>query len=465
MPSARIGEGVVVMARVVVSAEARVDDLAILNTGAVVEHDNHIGAAAHVAPLAALAGNVRVGARALVGVGSAIRPGITVGEDAVVGAGSAVVADVPAGATVGGVPARALSPARARGREAGMKIGLVSSAVPLVFGGGRFIVDWLREKLEERGHAVETVFIPTADNPDTVLQQMAAFRLMRLENHFERVITFRPPAHVVRHPCKVVWFIHHMRYFYDLWDTEYRPLRRTSRRTARCAPRWCAPTRRRCREARPRLHQLPRGGRPRAALQRARKRGPLPARAAAGALRRRRVRGRDRLRVPGRAPQAPAPAHRGDAARADAGPPPALRHRPRRRLHPIAPPLGGRERRGRPHRHRGPLDHRGGEGGPPGGALASAYVPYDEDSYGYPTIEAAHARRCTVTVSDAGGVAEFVRDGETGLVAAPEPVALAAAFDRLHADRALARRLGANAAERVAELGIDWDTVIEKLLA
>jgi glycosyltransferase involved in cell wall biosynthesis len=91
-------------------------------------------------------------------------------------------------------------------------------------------------------------------------------------------------------------------------------------------------------------------------------------------------------------------------------------------------------------------------------ALAAAYLPFDEDSYGYPTIEAAHARRPTVTASDSGGVAEFVQDGETGLVAAPEPEAVAAAFDRLHAGRALARRLGANAAGRVAELGIDWDT-------
>ena len=64
-----------------------------------------------------------------------------------------------------------------------------------------------------------------------------------------------------------------------------------------------------------------------------------------------------------------------------------------------------------------------------------------------------------------GGVSEFVQDGVTGLMTEPDPAALAETFDRLHADRTLAARLGAAAGAHVAELGIDWDVVVEKLLA
>ena len=107
-PSARIEEGAVVMARACVGPLAVVGAMTIINTGAIVEHDNEIGRAAHIAPGVALAGTVTVGDRALVGVGSAVRPGVSIGADAVVGVGSAVIGDVAPGAVVGGAPARPL---------------------------------------------------------------------------------------------------------------------------------------------------------------------------------------------------------------------------------------------------------------------------------------------------------------------------------------------------------------------
>lgn len=345
-----------------------------------------------------------------------------------------------------------------------MKVGLVSSAVPLVFGGGRFIVDWLREKLEERGHRVETVFVPSTESPDTVLQQMAAFRLMRLEDHFERVVTFRPPSHVVRHPRKVVWFIHHMRVFYDLWDTEYRGMPDRAPQRALRSAIMRADT---------------------AALREAH-RVFTNSRVVGDRLRRFNGVESEVLYPPVLRPEIFAAGDHGDEIVC------VCRVESHKRQHLLVEAM----RHARtPVRLRlcgvgtnpdyvQSLRRAAAEGGTADRvviedrwiteeekaarlerALAAAYVPFDEDSYGYPTIEAAHARRCTVTVSDSGGVTEFVQDGETGLVAAPEPEAVAAAFDRLHADRALARRLGANAAERVSELGIDWDTVVEKLLA
>jgi len=94
---------------------AKIGDLAIINTAAVVDHECEIGPAAHICPGAHLAGRVRIGSSAFVGLGSNIIQCLTIGDGATVGAGAVVLRDIPAGATAVGVPARIIkvSPALA----------------------------------------------------------------------------------------------------------------------------------------------------------------------------------------------------------------------------------------------------------------------------------------------------------------------------------------------------------------
>jgi glycosyltransferase involved in cell wall biosynthesis len=94
------------------------------------------------------------------------------------------------------------------------------------------------------------------------------------------------------------------------------------------------------------------------------------------------------------------------------------------------------------------------------GALAVVYPPFDED-FGYVTLEAFLARKPVVTCVDSGGPNEFVVDGVNGFVCAPDPEELAAAINRLSADRGTAAAMG-DAGHDVAAR-ITWDGVIEKL--
>lgn len=107
-PSARLGLGVAIMAGAVVNAEALIADLAIVNTGATIDHDCHIGRAAHIAPQCALAGCVTIGAGSFLGIGCKVVPQMSIGENVVLGAGSVVISDIPAMVTAVGVPARIL---------------------------------------------------------------------------------------------------------------------------------------------------------------------------------------------------------------------------------------------------------------------------------------------------------------------------------------------------------------------
>jgi len=104
-----IGYGSVVLATAVVNTGARVGEAVILNSGCVIEHDCAVADGAHVSPGAVLAGSVNVGECAWIGAGATVIQGVTIGTDSTVGAGAAVVEDVPPGATVVGVPAKAIT--------------------------------------------------------------------------------------------------------------------------------------------------------------------------------------------------------------------------------------------------------------------------------------------------------------------------------------------------------------------
>jgi glycosyltransferase involved in cell wall biosynthesis len=93
-------------------------------------------------------------------------------------------------------------------------------------------------------------------------------------------------------------------------------------------------------------------------------------------------------------------------------------------------------------------------------AAVICYAPYDED-YGLVTLEAFFSRKPLVTTTDAGGPLEFVKEGETGLVTAPEPEALARALAELLSDAARCRAMGERGYASVRELS--WPHVIRRL--
>jgi sugar O-acyltransferase (sialic acid O-acetyltransferase NeuD family) len=116
-PTAKLGDGTVIMAGAVVSAHATLGELCIVNTQASIDHDCYLGDCVHIAPGVTLAGNVTIGNGTLVGVRACVIPGLCIGDDSVVGAGAVVIRDVPSNSTVVGNPARSIPHKGAKAAE------------------------------------------------------------------------------------------------------------------------------------------------------------------------------------------------------------------------------------------------------------------------------------------------------------------------------------------------------------
>lgn len=103
---AEISEGCFVGPRVAINNGVTIGSASIINTGAIVEHDNKIGFAVHLAPGSKTAGRVQIDDFVFVGVGATILPDIHIGSGVMIGAGSTVVKNVPSGTTIIGYAAR-----------------------------------------------------------------------------------------------------------------------------------------------------------------------------------------------------------------------------------------------------------------------------------------------------------------------------------------------------------------------
>ncbi|MGL6247926.1 MAG: hypothetical protein ACRC3A_02420 [Culicoidibacterales bacterium] len=78
----------------------------IVNTGAIVEHDNHIGDYVHISPRVTLCGAVTISHLTQVGAGSTVIPGVTIDSEIMIGAGSTVIQSCLNKGTYVGVPAK-----------------------------------------------------------------------------------------------------------------------------------------------------------------------------------------------------------------------------------------------------------------------------------------------------------------------------------------------------------------------
>jgi glycosyltransferase involved in cell wall biosynthesis len=338
---------------------------------------------------------------------------------------------------------------------------LCAAQAPFIVGGAEILVSELKQNLERRGFRVDVAAVPFKWYPvSEIVRQALAWRLLDVTESngtpIDLVIPTKFPTYLVRHPRKVAWIFHQHREAYDLFGTPYcsftdspedRQAREAIRTMDNAALAECRSIFTISRNVADRLSRY--NGLPGAALYppphhlgRYRSDGYGDYLFYAGRL--------DRLKRLDLAVDAMKRVKSGARLKiAGAGP---LLEELRKQI----AGLGVSDR----------VELLGFVSADDlvdlyAGCRAAYYGPLNED-YGYVTVEAYLSSKPVVTTTDAGGPLEFVTDGENGLVAEPEPEAIAHAIDRLwELPEARLAEMGEAGRRRVED--ITWDRVIDRL--
>jgi glycosyltransferase involved in cell wall biosynthesis len=341
-----------------------------------------------------------------------------------------------------------------------MKTVLVCAVqAPFVTGGAEILVRELGENLARRGFRVDVVNVPFKWYPvPEIVRQALAWRLLDVTESngvpVDLVIPTKFPSYLVRHPRKVAWLFHQHREAYDLHGTEY------------CS---FGPGDEPTRQA---IHSMDD-----ASFAECRRIFTISRNVA------------DRLaRYNGRAAEAlyPPPQQLGRYRTDEYGDFLfyAGRLDPLKRLDLAVEAVARARRSARllvagEGRLRGEIEKLAGRLGVEdrvkllgfvsdedllslyARCRATFYAPHNED-YGFVTVESFLSRKPVLTTTDSGGPLEFVTDGDSGLVTAPDADAIAEGIDRVFAaPEARLREMGESGHARVR--GITWDRVVDCL--
>jgi len=344
-----------------------------------------------------------------------------------------------------------------------MKVLVLSTMVPFIHGGAEELCDHLVANLKREGVEAEAFRIPFTWEPaDRLIDEMVIARNLRLYN-VDRVIALKFPAYMVPWHNKVLWLLHQYRQAYDLRDAGQSNIPNDATGAQ--------------------IVSAIRAG-DRLAFSEAKQ---IFANSPTTARRLRHYNDVDSLllRPPLNDPELFVGGEQQGyvlaTGRVNAGKRQhllieALQHAPGIRLVVAGPPdrpededrlrrlaeTAGVEDRVKLDLRFLPRDELAGL---VNGSLAVAYLPYDEDSFGYCTMEAFQAGKPVLTTSDSGGVLDIVRDGETGLVTLPDSQALGAALAALAENPGRARNLGQAGRAAFEALELNWPATIGKLLS